>query len=53
MRLCRSGWARLYRWQAGTMARAHLRQLDQAALGDVGLSRQQADREAGKTVWHR
>ena len=38
-------------WQERATTRAGLRRLDARLLNDVGLSRQQANEEAGKPFW--
>ena len=42
---------RLYRWDGAYREALHMRELDDATLADVGLTRQQIDRSASRMSW--
>jgi len=42
---------RVWTWQERASARHRLERLDDAALADMGLTRGDVDREAGKPFW--
>ena len=41
----------LYRWDGAYRQALHMRELDDAALADVGLTRQQINRAADRMPW--
>lgn len=47
----RSGWQKVLRVVERQRQRARLRVLDDHLLKDIGLTREQADREANKPPW--
>ena len=49
--LLRTALERLYRWDGAHRAALHMRELDDAALADVGLTRQQVNRAADRMLW--
>jgi|GEM_PF-6812183 len=49
--LLRMALERLYDWDGAYRAALHMRELDDAALADVGLTRQQINRAADRMLW--
>lgn len=47
----RSGWAVLNTWYGRYSQRHALLQLDERLLADIGLTRAEAEAEAGKPFW--
>ena len=50
-RAVRKAFNLLYTWQDRAQERAHLASLEDHLLGDMGISRAQADHEAAKPFW--
>lgn len=49
--LLRAALKGLYRWDGAYREALHMRELDDATLADVGLTRQQIDRSASRMPW--
>ncbi len=45
-------WAAVFLGHAAWKQRQHLRDLDDAALADIGLTRLDAEREAARSIWN-
>lgn len=50
-RVLQRAFDRILDWQARAAARAHLATLDDRLLGDIGLTRGEAEAEIGKPFW--